>query len=52
MTEGMKQELVDYYTANRDTLTEDEICQMFAKKWKRHRSRLKKQLMTSLSQRD
>ena len=44
LTETMKNELLDYYQANKENMSDDEICQVFAKKWKRHCGRLKKYL--------
>ena len=42
----------DYYLANRQEMTEDEVCQYFGKKWKRHRSRLKKCLLVAIEEHD
>ena len=42
----------DYYLANRQEMTEDEVCQYFGKKWKRHRSRLKKCLLVAIEDHD
>ena len=33
-------------------MTEDEVCQYFGKKWKRHRSRLKKCLLVAIEEHD
>ena len=33
-------------------MTEDEVCQYFGKKWKRHRSRLKKCLLVAIEDHD
>ena len=33
-------------------MTKDEVCQYFGKKWKRHRSRLKKCLLVAIEEHD
>ena len=44
LTESMRQELHQFYRQNHQSMSDDEICQIFAKKWKRHSGRLKKYL--------